>query len=73
MECLHYLSAERKLSEKCEKELLGVQKQEMTDNSVDYALMTMCDDTIAHFCPQYEREHVLDCLKVGSHLVNQCD
>lgn len=53
-----------KLSDKCEKELFKIKKQEITDNSVDYALMTMCADTINIFCSHHDKDNVLECLKV---------
>ncbi|KAL3281561.1 hypothetical protein HHI36_004769 [Cryptolaemus montrouzieri] len=61
LECLQ--SVFKKLSDKCEKEVFKVKKQEITDNSIDYALMTMCADTINSFCPNHERKDVLECLK----------
>lgn len=62
LECLQ--SVQEKLTDNCENELFIVKKQEATFNTVDYALMTTCEGTIEQFCPQYDREHVLDCLKV---------
>lgn len=53
-----------RLSRKCEKEVFKVQKLEAYDNTVDYALLTTCAQTIDQFCPGYQRETVLNCLKV---------
>ncbi|GJQ66994.1 hypothetical protein Trydic_g7986 [Trypoxylus dichotomus] len=61
LECLQTTTNE--LSDSCQIELFKIKKEEITDNSVDYALITMCADTIEQFCPKYEKEHVLDCLK----------
>lgn len=61
LECLQTTSS--KLSEACQKEIFKVKKQEIADNSIDYALITMCADSIQQFCPHAEQEHVLDCLK----------
>lgn len=61
---------QEKLTETCESELFNVKKQEITFNTVDYALMTMCEGAIEQFCPQYEKEHVLECLKVIKSWVN---
>lgn len=61
LECLQ--SVFKRLSEKCEKEVFKIKKQEISDNSVDYALMTMCADTINIFCPHHDKDNVLECLK----------
>lgn len=62
LECLQSTS-EKKLSDTCQVELFKVKKQETSDNSVDYALQTLCEDTIQLFCPKVEKARVLDCLK----------
>lgn len=61
LECLQ--SIHSKLSEKCEEEIFKVKKQESVDNSLDYALMTMCADSINMFCPNHNKDDVLECLK----------
>lgn len=61
IECLK--SENIKLSEKCEKEIFKVKKQEIDDNSVDYALLTMCSEEIEQFCSHHEKENVFSCLK----------
>ncbi|KAK9869440.1 hypothetical protein WA026_003195 [Henosepilachna vigintioctopunctata] len=63
LECLQ--SVYQRLSDKCEREVFKLKKQEITDNSVDYALMTMCASSISTFCPSYDKEDVLDCLKLN--------
>lgn len=65
LECLQ--AQHKQLTEKCEKEIFKVRKQEIYDNSVDYALMTICADTIQQFCPNHEKETVLECLKLNIH------
>nr|XP_022918978.1 Golgi apparatus protein 1 isoform X1 [Onthophagus taurus] len=61
LECLQ--STQDKLSETCQVELFKIKREEIADNTVDYALVTNCEDSIDQFCPKTEREHVLDCLK----------
>lgn len=68
LECLQ--SVQERLSQTCENELFKVKRQEFTDNSVDYALMTTCEGAIEQFCPQFEKEHVLECLKVKLRFFN---
>ncbi|RZC42697.1 Golgi apparatus protein 1 [Asbolus verrucosus] len=63
LECLQ--TVREKLSDRCEQEVFKVKKQEIYDNSVDYALITMCADSIEQFCPHHERETILDCLKLN--------
>ncbi|XP_050307543.1 Golgi apparatus protein 1 [Anthonomus grandis grandis] len=61
LECLQ--SEDNQLTEKCEKEVFKVKKQEMYDNSLDYALITLCADVIEQFCPHHSKENVFECLK----------
>ncbi|XP_060516634.1 Golgi apparatus protein 1 [Cylas formicarius] len=61
LECLQTVNS--KLTDKCEKEVFKVKKQEIYDNSVDYALKTMCADAIEQFCPHQDKDNVLECLK----------
>lgn len=63
LECLQTVRA--KLKDSCEIEVFKVKKQEVYDNSVDYALMTLCADTIDLLCPNHDRETVLECLKMN--------
>ncbi|KAJ8910173.1 hypothetical protein NQ315_016184 [Exocentrus adspersus] len=62
LECLQTVSP-GDLSRKCEKEVFKVKKLEIYDNTVDYTLLTTCAETIDQFCPYYNRENVLNCLK----------
>lgn len=62
LECLQALP-EDKLTDKCQVELFKVKKQETSDNTVDYALMTMCASAIDEFCRNVEKSQVIDCLK----------
>ncbi|XP_066137894.1 Golgi apparatus protein 1 [Euwallacea fornicatus] len=61
LECLK--SQPKKLSGRCEKEVFTIKKQQVLDNSVDYALMTMCADAIEQFCVHQDKEVIFDCLK----------
>ncbi|EFA03106.1 Golgi apparatus protein 1 [Tribolium castaneum] len=63
LECLQ--TVREKLTERCEQEVFKVKRQEIYDNSVDYALTTMCGDAIEQFCSHHDRETVLECLKVN--------
>lgn len=63
LECLQ--AQHKQLTEKCETEIFKVRKQEVYDNSIDYALMTICADSIQQYCPNHEKETVLDCLKLN--------
>lgn len=62
LECLQ--SVNERLSPACEKEMFRVKKQQVYDNSVDYALMTLCADAIEMFCNKQDKENVFECLKV---------
>jgi Golgi apparatus protein 1 len=42
LECLQ--TVREKLSDRCEQEVFKVKRQEIDDNSIDYALITMCAD-----------------------------
>ncbi|KAG5892124.1 hypothetical protein JTB14_032347 [Gonioctena quinquepunctata] len=64
LECLQTVPSDQ-LSNKCGKEIFKVQKLEVNDNSVDYALLTMCEQTIDQFCPHHEKETVFNCLKLN--------
>ncbi|XP_018326849.1 Golgi apparatus protein 1 isoform X2 [Agrilus planipennis] len=61
LECLQ--AVEEKLTDTCHKEVFKVKMQELTDNAVDYVLLTTCADTIDRFCPRTDKEFVLECLK----------
>ncbi|KAF5273634.1 hypothetical protein FQR65_LT04634 [Abscondita terminalis] len=61
LECLQVHSAN--LKDACKKEIFKIKKQELNDNSIDYALMKTCEGSINQFCANYEREQVLECLK----------
>jgi Golgi apparatus protein 1 len=63
LECLQ--TVREKLSDRCEQEVFKVKRQEIDDNSIDYALITMCADAIDQFCSHHDRETVLDCLKTN--------
>ena len=63
LECLQ--TVRDKLSPLCEQEVFKVKRQEVYDNSIDYALITMCADAIEQFCAHHDRETILDCLKVN--------
>lgn len=52
------------LSPLCGKEVFKAQKMEVFDNSVDFALITNCAETIDQFCPHHDKETVFGCLKV---------
>lgn len=53
-----------KLSNSCEKEVFKVKKQEVFDNTSDYALITLCADAIEQFCTHHDKENVFECLRV---------
>lgn len=61
LECLQFSSA--KLGEACQKEVFKIKRQELTDNSIDYALIKTCEGSIQQFCSSDKKEQVLDCLK----------
>lgn len=62
LECLQNLRG--KLSLSCQNALFTIKKQELTDNSVDYNLITTCSPMITLFCHDTNPSKVLDCLKV---------
>ncbi|KAJ8981404.1 hypothetical protein NQ317_010341 [Molorchus minor] len=62
-ECLQTVPHDA-LSTKCEKQIFKMKQMEIYDNSVDYALLTTCAATINLFCPNHDKETVLDCLKL---------
>jgi len=62
LECLQ--SETNKLTDACEKEVFRIKKLQTVDNTIDYALITMCSDSIELFCPNTDKEKVFDCLKV---------
>ncbi|VEN58943.1 unnamed protein product [Callosobruchus maculatus] len=64
LECLQTVP-HHQLTNKCSKEIFKIQVLEVQDNTVDYALITMCADTIDQFCPQHEKENVFNCLKAN--------
>lgn len=61
LECLQL--AGNKLTDDCEREVFRVKKQEVYDNTLDYALITKCSGTIDQFCQHYDKENVFDCLR----------
>ncbi|CAG9771209.1 unnamed protein product [Ceutorhynchus assimilis] len=61
LECLQ--TETNKLTDKCEKEVFKVKKQEIYDNTLDYALITMCSGAIEQFCSHQDKENVFECLK----------
>lgn len=62
LECLQTFKG--KLSDTCRHALFAVKRQEFFDNSVDYNLITSCNDMIDLFCRKTEPSKVLDCLKL---------
>lgn len=46
--------------------MFKIHTQDMTDNSVDYTLVNMCQNMIKHFCDNTELTKILDCLKVSN-------
>ncbi|KAF7281361.1 hypothetical protein GWI33_004844 [Rhynchophorus ferrugineus] len=61
LECLQTVN--NKLSNSCEKEVFKVKKQEIFDNTSDYALITLCADAIEQFCTHHDKENVFECLR----------
>ncbi|XP_056648655.1 Golgi apparatus protein 1 [Diorhabda sublineata] len=64
LECLQMVPHEQ-LSPMCGKKVFKIQKLEVFDNSVDYALLTNCAESIDQFCPRAKKENVFDCLKLN--------
>lgn len=62
LECLKTTATNKRLSDRCQKQMFKINIQDMIDNSVDYTLITMCSDMIKHFCEETEPAQVLDCL-----------
>lgn len=53
-----------KLTGACQSEIFKVKKQEIADNSIDFALINMCAEAIDQFCSHVDKSRVLNCLKV---------
>lgn len=64
LECLQMVPPGQ-LSPLCGKEVFKAQKMEVFDNSVDFALITNCAETIDQFCPHHDKETVFGCLKMN--------
>lgn len=64
LECLKSIPNED-LTPECLRQMFKVRTQDMIDNSIDYTLVTMCQNMIKEFCDNYEPARILDCLKVG--------
>lgn len=65
LECLKSIPNED-LTPECLRQMFKVRTQDMIDNSIDYTLVTMCQNMIKEFCDNYEPTRILDCLKVGT-------
>lgn len=61
MDCLK--SNIHKLTKACQRVLFKRQRLELTDNSIDYSLMTNCKSAIAKFCTTGDYKDVLFCLR----------
>ncbi|XP_071453139.1 Golgi apparatus protein 1 [Hetaerina americana] len=61
LECLQ--AAKRKLSPNCHRAIFAVEREELTDNSVDYTLLTACSKALKYFCPHADLSTALECLK----------
>ncbi|XP_067007577.1 Golgi apparatus protein 1 [Anabrus simplex] len=61
LECLQQNKAH--LSKICHRMIFNVERQEMVDNSVDYVLITTCQQMIRQFCHQEDQSKALVCLK----------
>ncbi|KAG1681674.1 Golgi apparatus protein 1 [Nymphon striatum] len=59
----------KKLSSKCHLKIFNREKEEMSDNAVDYILMKSCKRMIKQFCADEDFGQVLNCLK--SHRDNE--
>lgn len=67
LECLQ--ASRRVLSPLCHRAIFKVEKQQLTDSSVDYALLTGCQHALNHYCHDVPMSQALDCLKVFNYYV----
>ena len=58
-----------KLTKACQRQLFKNQRIELTDNSVDYSLMTNCKTAINKFCANTDFKEVLFCLRDAVHQI----
>ncbi|XP_066290106.1 Golgi apparatus protein 1-like isoform X6 [Branchiostoma lanceolatum] len=61
LECLK--RHKKKLSDSCHVKLFNREREELTDNSVDYGFMRDCKPMVKRFCPQSDPKEVLHCLR----------
>ncbi|KAG8238128.1 hypothetical protein J437_LFUL012742, partial [Ladona fulva] len=61
LECLQ--NARHQLSAECHRAIFNVEREELTDNSVDYMLLTACSKPLKQYCPQVDLSKALECLK----------
>ncbi|XP_078689897.1 Golgi apparatus protein 1-like isoform X16 [Branchiostoma floridae x Branchiostoma belcheri] len=61
LECLK--RHKKKLSDGCHIKLFNREREELTDNSVDYGFMRDCKPMVKRFCPQSDPKDVLHCLR----------
>ncbi|XP_046394419.1 Golgi apparatus protein 1 [Ischnura elegans] len=61
LECLQ--AAKQRLSATCHRAIFNVEREELTDNSVDYTLLTACSKSLKVFCPHTDLSRALECLK----------
>ncbi|XP_065332192.1 Golgi apparatus protein 1 [Cloeon dipterum] len=61
LECLQ--KARKVLSPVCHKSIFKVERQQLTDSAVDYALLNGCQHDISHFCHDVSLSQALECLK----------
>ncbi|CAH1270216.1 GLG1 [Branchiostoma lanceolatum] len=61
LECLK--RHKKKLSDGCHVKLFNREREELTDNSVDYGFMRDCKPMVKRFCPQSDPKEVLHCLR----------
>ncbi|GFR07100.1 golgi apparatus protein 1 [Trichonephila clavata] len=61
LECLK--NHQKELSSSCHKIIFNREKEEMIDNSIDYALISTCKPMIKKYCSDTELTQILECLK----------
>lgn len=61
---LECLQTQKDLTSSCAKEVFKIQKLEVYDNSLDFALQTLCAGAIDQFCPHDDKNTIFECLKV---------
>ncbi|PRD28569.1 UNVERIFIED_CONTAM: Glg1 [Trichonephila clavipes] len=61
LECLK--NHQKELSSSCHKIIFNREKEEMIDNSIDYALISTCKPMIKKYCSDTEMTQILECLK----------